>query len=102
MYFFFGISGDPPRRIFNQTRASSKSIHQFHSGELLVSPELIDYSENDYPADQEDSQERKRIPVSAVQKIADGEEGGPNHRAACHPSDQSQWHAVAGVRNFCF
>jgi hypothetical protein len=36
MYFFFGISGDPLRRIFNQTRASSKSIHQFHGGELLV------------------------------------------------------------------
>src|SRR5262245_17155947 len=35
MYFFFGISGDPPRRIFNQTRASSKSIHQLHGGELL-------------------------------------------------------------------
>src|SRR5262249_51220460 len=41
MYFFFGISGDPPRRIFNQTRASSKSIHQFHSGELLGSAELV-------------------------------------------------------------
>jgi hypothetical protein len=36
MYLFFGISGDPPRRIFNQMRASSKSIHQFHGGELLV------------------------------------------------------------------
>src|SRR5262249_33830624 len=35
MYFFFGISGDPLRKIFNQTRASSKSIHQFHCGELL-------------------------------------------------------------------
>src|SRR5215813_11993277 len=58
----------------------------------LVSPELIHYSENDNPADQEDSEERKCIRVSAVQKIADSEEGGPDHRAAGNPSDQSQRH----------
>lgn len=36
-YFFFGIAGDPPERIFNQPDAISKSVHQFHGGELLVS-----------------------------------------------------------------
>jgi hypothetical protein len=35
MYFFFGIAGNPPTRIFNQSSASSKSVHQFHGGELL-------------------------------------------------------------------
>jgi hypothetical protein len=39
----------------------------------LIGPELIDHSENDGPADQEDYHERQRIPVSAVQKIADSE-----------------------------
>jgi hypothetical protein len=44
MYFFFGISGDPLRKIFNQTRASSKSIHQFHGGELLARRRYITFS----------------------------------------------------------
>ena len=39
MYFFFGIAGNPPTRIFNQSSASSKSVHQFHGGELLVGAE---------------------------------------------------------------
>src|SRR5262249_56935992 len=66
----------------------------------LISPELIDHSDNDRPADQEDSQERQRIPVSAVQKIADSEERGPNHSAAGNPSDQSKRHAVTWLPNF--
>lgn len=35
-YFFFGIAGHPPTRIFNQLSDSSKSAHQFHGGVLLA------------------------------------------------------------------
>src|SRR2546428_5355557 len=81
-------------------RSSRKNSNRYLFA--LGGPELVDHLEQKNPADHEYRAKRQRIIVSAVKKIADGEERRPDHGAAGHPPDQSQRKAVAGLRALVF
>src|SRR5262249_29796622 len=76
-------------------RSSRKNSNRYALA--LAGPEPADYPEKNHSTDHEDRAERQRIVVSAVKKIADGEERRPDHGATGRPPDQGQRNAFAGL-----
>src|SRR5512137_75272 len=52
-------------------------------------PQIVDDVQEGKTAHDADSEQNQRVVEPSIKEIAHGKQGGPNHRAPRHPSEQS-------------